>query len=182
VPTTTSTSSTSTSSSTTSSTTSTTTPAGGERCTDGIDNDGDDLFDCVDPDCATDPACQGGCAVQPTFPSITCRFGALIARIEATANIQVEQARLVFYLTRSRQCEMDGLTTCAGGDTRGARKRLQQSAKRLQQYLHRLRSGSARRAIPAQLRAELSDAGDAIRSDVKTLRAALECPADATGP
>jgi hypothetical protein len=28
-----------------------------EICNDGIDNDGDKLADCADPDCATDPAC-----------------------------------------------------------------------------------------------------------------------------
>ncbi len=28
-------------------------------CTDGVDNDGDALVDCDDPDCATDPACAG---------------------------------------------------------------------------------------------------------------------------
>ncbi len=40
-----------------------------EICDDGRDNDGDDLVDCVDPDCANDPACastgaccfDGGC-------------------------------------------------------------------------------------------------------------------------
>ncbi|MGH7344159.1 MAG: hypothetical protein ACREK4_04550, partial [Candidatus Rokuibacteriota bacterium] len=29
-----------------------------EICTDGMDNDGDKLIDCKDPDCATDPACK----------------------------------------------------------------------------------------------------------------------------
>lgn len=32
-------------------------PVGGEICDDGIDNDGDDLVDCDDPDCETFPAC-----------------------------------------------------------------------------------------------------------------------------
>ena len=30
-------------------------------CGDSIDNDGDGLIDCVDPDCSNDPACQSGC-------------------------------------------------------------------------------------------------------------------------
>lgn len=38
--------------------------SGGEDCTDGIDNDGDTLFDCFDPDCGHDPtAC--GCDIPP---------------------------------------------------------------------------------------------------------------------
>ena len=30
----------------------------GENCADGVDNDGDGLADCDDPDCAADPECQ----------------------------------------------------------------------------------------------------------------------------
>ena len=30
------------------------------NCTDGLDDDGDGLIDCVDPDCSTDPACPPG--------------------------------------------------------------------------------------------------------------------------
>ena len=32
-----------------------------ENCTDGIDNDGDGLIDCDDPDCATNGNCTGAC-------------------------------------------------------------------------------------------------------------------------
>jgi hypothetical protein len=39
-----------------------------EICNDGIDNDGDKLVDCADPDCATDPACQKkGTGCSPGF-------------------------------------------------------------------------------------------------------------------
>lgn len=31
---------------------------GPEQCTDGVDNDGDGLVDCADPDCSADPSCQ----------------------------------------------------------------------------------------------------------------------------
>ena len=31
-----------------------------EDCTNGVDDDGDGLADCADPDCATNPACGGG--------------------------------------------------------------------------------------------------------------------------
>src|SRR5262245_46899193 len=33
-----------------------------EVCTDGIDNDCDNLIDCADPNCSADPACTGGCS------------------------------------------------------------------------------------------------------------------------
>ncbi len=35
-------------------------PAPTENCTNGTDDDGDGLVDCVDPDCANNPACGGG--------------------------------------------------------------------------------------------------------------------------
>jgi hypothetical protein len=35
-------------------------PGAVEDCTNAIDDDGDTLIDCADPDCAADPACGGG--------------------------------------------------------------------------------------------------------------------------
>ncbi len=34
-------------------------PNGVEQCTNGVDDDGDSLIDCSDPDCAGEPACRG---------------------------------------------------------------------------------------------------------------------------
>lgn len=42
-----------------------------ETCTDGIDNDCDGATDCADSDCATDPACTGGCTLLPPGASCT---------------------------------------------------------------------------------------------------------------
>jgi len=36
-------------------------PSQPEICNDGIDNNGDGLIDCADPDCASDAACVQGC-------------------------------------------------------------------------------------------------------------------------
>ena len=45
-------------------------PGCGENCTDGIDNDGDELVDCQDSeDCETEPVCAGTCGVGE---SISC--------------------------------------------------------------------------------------------------------------
>jgi hypothetical protein len=40
-----------------------------EVCDDTVDNDCDGLFDCDDPDCSGDPACDAGCF--PTGASCT---------------------------------------------------------------------------------------------------------------
>jgi hypothetical protein len=60
-----------------------------------------------------------------------------------------------------------------------AKKGLMQATKRLQQYRKRLRTKAAKRTIPMQLLTDLLDAGDALRSDVKTVKATLQCPGDA---
>lgn len=162
--------------------TSTTLPSGGEQCGDAVDNDGDDLTDCADPDCTGNPACPTLCTTEPTFPSIECRLSALIARIETTPDIQSERARLVVQLTAGRQSAATARTACAASDTKGVRKNLVKAGKRLQKYVRRLRTKAAKRTLPAQLRIDLGEAGDALRSDVKTLRATAVCPADATAP
>jgi hypothetical protein len=104
----------------------------------------------------------------------------LIARVETTPDIQAERARLIVRLTAAQQAGAAARTACAASDAKHVKKGLAQCAKRLQQYRKRLRTKSAQRTIPAQLRADLGEAGDALRSDVKTLRATVECPGDAS--
>jgi hypothetical protein len=59
---------------------------------------------------------------------------------------------------------------------------LAKSGKRLKKYVKRLRTRAARQTLPQTLRTELGEAGDALRSDVKTLRAIVQCPGDAAVP
>jgi len=40
-----------------------------EDCTNGVDDDGDDLVDCEDPDCADDPECQVQCELEYISPT-----------------------------------------------------------------------------------------------------------------
>ena len=47
------------------------TPAKERECSDGIDNDGDTVFDCGDSDCAEDPACRPD--GQPEASNARCR-------------------------------------------------------------------------------------------------------------
>jgi hypothetical protein len=86
----------------------------------------------------------------------------------------------VVLLMRASQAESTGRTVCSSGDVKNGRRRLGQAAKRLQQFVRRLRAASSRRAIPGDLRLALDTAGDDLRSDAKTLRATLDCPSDAT--
>jgi hypothetical protein len=147
-----------------------------------MDNDGDDLADCADPDCAGNPACPTLCTIAPTFASIECRLAALLARIETTPDIQSQRARLVVQLTASRQSAATARTSCGASDAKGLRKNLAKAGKRLKKYVRRLRTKAAKKTLPVQLRVDLGEAGDALRSDVKTLRATAVCPGDAIAP
>jgi hypothetical protein len=156
-----------------------TTLAPGERCDDGIDNDGDDRTDCADPDCTQSPACAPACPRAPTFSSITCRLAALRDRVESTPEVQPERARLTVQLTAASLAVDGARSSCAGSDAKGTRKQLRQAGKRMQRFVKRLRTATTRRTIPANLRGELTEAGEVLREDVKTLRTAPECPGDA---
>jgi hypothetical protein len=65
---------------------------------------------------------------------------------------------------------------CDGGDRRAARRRLRQAIRGLAAYGHRLRSRAARRTVSDTVRAAFLDAGESIQSDLKTLRAQIQCP------
>jgi hypothetical protein len=96
--------------------------------------------------------------------------------------MHTERARLVVRLTASRTSVEAARAACAASDTKRVRRWLLQSAKRLQQYRKRLRAPAARRVVPGALAGDLLEAGDALRSDVKTLRSTVGCPDAARAP
>jgi hypothetical protein len=102
-----------------------------------------------------------------------------MTRIETTPDIQATRARLLVQLTAARQAEQSARAACGVGDAKGVRKSLVKSAKRLKKFVKRLRTRAAKQTLPQALRTELEEAGDALRSDVQTLRQTVQCPADA---
>jgi len=53
---------------------------GVEICTNGVDDDGDRLADCTDPDCVGDPTCASGCPSDALGPVSTSNAGAGLVR------------------------------------------------------------------------------------------------------
>lgn len=74
----------------------------------------------------------------------------------------------------------DARGRCADDDLKKTRKRLQQTRTALGQYVHRLGGRAARKKLDETLRLSFRDRGEAIASDVQTLRGALACPAGAS--
>ena len=100
------------------------------------------------------------------------------------ANITAAEVKKLRDATGAGMMECKAALAEAGGNIEEAttilRKRgLAQATKRLQSYRKRLRKKAAKKPIPLQLLPDLLDAGDALRSDVKTIRASLSCPGDA---
>jgi Zn-dependent metalloprotease len=69
-----------------------------ENCTNGVDDDGDGLIDCEDPDCATDPACI------PAAPGDEC----------ASASVAVFGSNPVDTTTATQSADPFGSNTCPG--------------------------------------------------------------------
>jgi hypothetical protein len=120
------------------------------------------------------------CADTPegaTFASILCRVDALAARVNAATGLGAFQPKLAKSVGTARARAADGLTTCNGsGNLKRTRKRLQQAAKALAQYAHRLAGLPARKKLDPALRTDLLNAGRAIIPDVRTLRSQVQCP------
>ncbi len=119
--------------------------------------------------------------VAPTFASIDCRLEGLIGRIRSSTDIGRQQGPLVDQLTKAAARKENGESLCRSSDAKHARRRLKQAIRKMTQYGQRLRSRTSRRSMPAELQAELIAAGDAIKTDLRSLRGMLRCPDDALG-
>ena len=139
---------------------------GSEACDDGNTTSGDGCS-------AVCTIEQVGCANVPaaaTYESILCRLDALLTRVQAEAGLGKFRAKSVKNL---EQAKARTASAQANTDVKKARKALQQAAKALSTYAHRLGSLNARKKLDATLRTEFQHAGDPIKDDIKTLRSQL---------
>jgi len=81
-----------------------------ETCDDGVDNDGDTLIDCSDPDCSTDPACAGG--TSALLPLVRCGNEGQPA---CTLCHLFETANRIFIFVRNISFIIGGLMLVVGG-------------------------------------------------------------------
>ena len=122
-----------------------------------------------------------GCAGTPggaTFASIDCRLDALLADLEAEPGLGTFGPKLVKNVQTAKARKVDAEGFCRASNAKKVKKQLQQSAKALTQYAHRLNGLSARKKI-ASLRHRFLDEAAPIQSDLKMLRGSVRCPDDA---
>jgi hypothetical protein len=116
--------------------------------------------------------------VNPTFASIDCHLTALLDQVAVNSQLGVLQTKLFAQLQAAGTRTDDAESLCRQGNNRGTRKRLRAASKKLGQFLHTLRSPKAA-TIPQALKDSLRTTADGIRSQMKTLQRAVQCPFDA---
>jgi cysteine-rich repeat protein len=142
--------------------------AGSEECDDGnrVSGDGCSALCTIE---RTESGCANGPAAA-TFDSILCRLDALIARVKAEGGLGSFQSKSVKSLQQAMVSTQAAQTATKA---KKARKSLQQAAKAITTYAHRLGSLTARKKLDATLRTDFQHAGDPIKADLVTLRSQL---------
>lgn len=103
-----------------------------------------------------------------------------MGRVGAESGLGAFQAKLAKSLDTGSSRTTDAQTLCGDGNLKKTKKRLQQAAKGLEQYTHRLSGLPAKKKLDPTLRETYLEAGDPIASDLTTLRKHVQCPADAS--
>lgn len=115
-----------------------------------------------------------GCGVPAaTFSSIECRLDALIARLNAATDLGKLKKGLVKSPVAARTSTQIAEDLADGGKNKPAKKKLKQATKRMSSFVHRLKSLTARKKLPAETRTSLIDEGTPIQADLKTLQQSL---------
>ncbi len=112
----------------------------------------------------------------PTFASIVCRLDTLFTRVSGESALGSFADKLAKSIDAARTRAAEARTLCGGGDLKKTRKHLQQAAKALSQYVHRLSGRPARKKLQEAIRTDFLQAVQAIAGDVAALRAQVACP------
>jgi hypothetical protein len=113
-----------------------------------------------------------------TFTSIDCRLVALLARVNAKPGLGTFGPKLAQNLGKAKDEEEAGARFCAASDLEHTRQQLKEASRALIDYVHRLNGHAARKKLPG-LRQAFVAAGEPIEVDLKSLKRAVSCPADA---
>ena len=123
--------------------------------------------------------CGGIPLTPPSFAEIDCRLTLLLTAVNDASGLGTYQAKLAKNVNKARSRATDGGTVCGQSNVKKTKKRLQQTAKAMSQFVHRLNGGAAKRKLDATLRQTFVTAGTNVQNDVNAFRATVACPQDA---
>jgi hypothetical protein len=126
----------------------------------------------------TEPGC-GATPPAATFVSIDCRLQALSAQLAGAAGLGKVAPKLMQSVDTATARKVDAESLCRASNLKKTKKRLQQAAKAMSQYAHRLSALNARKTIDPAVRQSFLSAGTPIQRDLGTLRGTVRCPDDA---
>ena len=138
---------------------------GSETCDDGNSPPGDGCSAI----CTVEAAACANAPAAATYDSVICRIDALLTRVQAETHLGAFQAPSAKNLQQAK----DRTEAATAQSPKKAGKGLQQAAKALTQFAHRLASLTARKKLDTTLRTDLKSAGEKIARDVRTLRSQL---------
>jgi len=127
------------------------------------------------------PTCNG-VPRAATFASIDCRLDALVAEVSASTALGPLATRLQNQLQKARDRKEQADGFCRQPNVRRTKSALKKAIRKLVQVGKTLRSRKAQNSMPDPLRQQLLSDADAIRVDLRSLKSALRCPADASSP
>jgi hypothetical protein len=137
---------------------------GSEICSNGIDDDGDTLTDCLDPDCATASSCPDACGTVAGFAVLRCRVAALAMRTAAATDQEPFASDVQTVLEKAAVSAGGAEIACDEGDRPAARRGLKRLGKRATKYRKKVGARPGREAIPEQ------HVRDRLRNDAVTIR------------
>ena len=116
---------------------------------------------------------SGGCPMGARFESVNCRLSDLVARVGALSGPRGLRRRLLALATKATNRTQGARQRCASGRKRKTRALLAQAIRALGAFRSRAASRAVVRKIPGA--AALGTPADALRNDLRSLRAALTC-------
>jgi len=115
----------------------------------------------------------------PTFRSLDCRLATLIAGMTDAPDLGPLHTKLQQQLEKAKQRQQQSETRCRALNLHRAKSNLAGEIRSVIQVKQTLRSRKAKQTMPAARRDALLGATGALQTDLRTLRGALRCPADA---
>jgi hypothetical protein len=103
---------------------------------------------------------------------------ALLDRLQTTPGLGAFGPKLAQNIGKAKDTEDAGAHFCAASDLKHTRQQLKKAIRGLINYVHRLNGLAARKKLSG-LRQEFIAAGEPIEADLKSLKRAVHCPADA---